>query len=248
LPFPLPEGAWIAQARPLRSFACDAAFHIAPSIYVGPDNGMTPLEWATANVRLPPVMLPRQFPDEATTMEVLDREDALIGHYRRILQVTEQHGKAASLQPFPYFRTQPAIIADDTVLTEFSWTDDIPETRTVLEILAQSGGAAPGLLHDDQDQGWRILIVARDGSIVFIEWEGEGPPLADGGYAVDSAELARQAGAALERLRIIHERLVLALGRDYWSYRYSPPLARPTNGLRRIIARIFGRSSGSRPG
>jgi hypothetical protein len=35
----------------------------------------------------------------------------------------------------------------------------------------------------------------------------EGPPPIEGGYAVDAAERARQASAALERLRIIHDRL-----------------------------------------
>jgi hypothetical protein len=240
--FPVPSGeygAWIAQAHPLPLFTCDAVFRIEPSFYIGPDNGMTSLEWETANVRLPPPDLPRQFADRVSTAELLDREDALISHYRRIVEVAEKHGKTASLQPFPYFRTEPVIIGGDAVLTAFSWNDDMHETRAVLEILAEDSRGVPQLLHDDQDQGWHILIATTDAMTFFIEWDAEGPPPATGGYAVDTAELARQAGAALERLQIIHDRLVHAFGQDYWTYRPPPPPVRPVNRIRSAIIRLF---------
>ncbi len=218
--FPLPTdecGAWIAQARTVAPFVCDAVFRLEPSFYVGPANGMTSLEWATANVRLPPVDLPRQFADRVATAELLGREDALVAHYRGIIAIAGAHGKAGSLRPFPYFRTQPAIIADGQVLTEFSWNDDVHETRTVLEVLAGSIDGPARLLHDDQDQGWHILIAATGPATCFIEWDAEGPPPVGEGYAFDPAELARQAAAALERLQVIHRRLIGALGRDYWT-------------------------------
>jgi hypothetical protein len=249
--FPLPSGeygAWIAQARRLHVFVCDAVFWIEPSFYIGPDDGMTSLEWETANVRLPPLDLPRQLADRVTTAELLGREDALISHYRRLVEVAEMHSETASLRPFPYFRTQPAIITSDEVLTEFSWNDDIHETQTILEMLAESGGGAPRLLHDDQDQGWHILIVATDAVTCFIEWDAEGPPPAVGGYAVDAAGLARQAGAALDRLQIIHDRLVRALGQDYWTYRHSPPQVPPANRIRSAIGRLFTINARSRLG
>lgn len=217
--FPLPTdeyGAWAGQARRLATFACDAVFRIEPSFYIGPENGMTPMEWETANVRLPPLELPRQFADQVTTAELLGREAALIHHYRRIVEIAGAHGKASSLRPFPYFSIKPAIIADGHVLTQFSWADDLYETRAVLEMLVQSGSGPPRLLHDDQDQGWRILVATTGAATCFIEWDDEGPPPAKGGYAVDSAMVARQAGAALGRLDIIHDRLARTLGRDYW--------------------------------
>jgi hypothetical protein len=210
-------------------FVCDAAFRIEPSFYIGPDNGMTQLEWETANVRLPPLDLPRQFADQVATAELVGREDALIGYYRRLVEIAERHGKAASLQPFPYLRIQPTIIANAEVLTDFSWNDDIHETQSVLEMLAESGIGPPRMVHGDEDQGWRILIAATEAEICFIEWDAEGPPPSVRGYAVDSAALAWQAGAALDRLRIIHHRLVRAFGRDYWTYRPSPPPVPPTN-------------------
>jgi hypothetical protein len=246
--FPLPGGAyaaWITQARLLPAFTCDAVFRIEPNVYIGPDDGMTSLEWETANVSLPPLDLPRQFADRVTTAELLGREDALISHYRRIVEVTDRHGKTASLRPFPYFRTEPAIIGGDEVLTEFAWNDDVHETQTVLEMLAESGGGPPRLLDDNQDQGWRILIVTTGAVTCFIEWDAEGPPPAVGGYAVDAVALAGQAGAALARLRIIHDRLVLALGRDYWTYRRPPP---PANRVRSAISRLFGINARSRSG
>ncbi|WP_158928224.1 hypothetical protein [Acidisphaera sp. S103] len=209
---------------------------------------MTSDEWQTANVRLPQPDLPRQFANQVTTAELLDHEDALIAHYRRIVETAQQHGKAASLQPFPYFRTEPAIVAGNQVLTEFAWNDDIHETRTVLEILAESGNGPPRLLHDDQDQGWRILIAATDAVTCFIEWDAEGPPPSTGGYAVEAAELARQAGAALARLRIIHARLVQALGRDHWTYHRPPPPAPPANRIRSAIGRLFATNTRPKSG
>jgi hypothetical protein len=129
------ESAWIPQAQRLDIFGCDAVFHIAPSFYIGPDNGMTSLEWATTNIQLPPLDLPRQAADEVETAELLEREDELVSHYRRLIAVAETYGKAASLQrPFPYFRTQPAIVGDERVTT-FSWNDDVHETRAVLAAL-----------------------------------------------------------------------------------------------------------------
>ncbi len=218
--FPLPTDeheAWIAQARRLATSACDAVFRIEPSFYIGPDNGMTALDWETANVRLSPLELPRQFADRVTTAELLGHEEALVRYYRQIVESAAAHGKAPSLRPFPYFRIQPAIIADGHVLTEFSWTDDLHETRAVLEMLVQAAAGPPRMLHDDQDQGWHILVATTGAATCFIEWDAEGSPPAEGGYVVDSAMVARQAGAALDRLTTIHGRLVQALGRDLWA-------------------------------
>ncbi len=77
------------------------------------------------------------------TAELPGHEDALTDHDRRLLAVAEAHGKAASLGPFPRFRTQPAVIADGGMVTEFSWNDDPGETRAVLGMLARAGGGAP---------------------------------------------------------------------------------------------------------
>ncbi|WP_284946293.1 hypothetical protein [Acidisoma cladoniae] len=243
--FPLPEGedgAWIASARRLPNFVCDAVFRIEPSFYVGPANGMTALEWETANVRLPPLNLPRQFADRVTTSELLGQEGTLADHYRRLITIADAHAKTASLTPFPYFRTQPAIIVNDEVVTEFSWNDDMHETSTILEIFADSSGGAPRLLHWDVDQGWQIMIVATESETCFIEWDGEGPPPPTGGYAVESAALTVQARAALDRLRTNHDRLVQEFGQDYWTYRPPPSPVRPVNRWRSFLGRLLSAS------
>lgn len=243
---PLPEGkdgAWIARARRLPVFACDAVFAISASVHVEPGEGVAGAGWQEANVVLPSPGFARRFAGQASTAELLGREEALIGHYRRLVAVT--HGKAGSLGPFPHFRIQPAVVAEGEVVTAFSWTDDLGETRAVLEMLAGSAGGAPRLLHDDENRGWQILVVATQGATCFVEWDGKGPPPAEGGYAVDAEELARQAGAALARLRIVHGRLVAALGRDYWTCRLLPRIA-PTNRVRAAPWRLLG--IGGRPG
>ena len=54
--FPLPhgeDGAWIAQARRVDRFVCEAVFRIEPSFHIGPESGGGSLDWEAANVRLP---------------------------------------------------------------------------------------------------------------------------------------------------------------------------------------------------
>jgi hypothetical protein len=175
---------------------------------------------------------------------LLGCEDELADYYRRLIAIAETHNKQASLRhPFPYFRTQPVIIVGDEVLTEFLWNDDLHETRTVLEVLVVAGDSADGSLWEDQDQCWCIQIAAAGALTCFIEWNAEGPRPRTGGYMVDAASIARQAAAALDRLHIIHGRLVQALGQDYWSYTppsytrpsYAPPMGR----IRSVIARFL---------
>ena len=239
--FPIPDGAesaWIAHARRLSDFTCEAIFTIEPGLYIGPDNGLGTLARDSVTVKLPPVAIPRHHADFVTTTELLGREAPLIEHYRRIVALAEQHGEKSAAHPFPYFRTKPALIADGEVLTEFAWNDDVDETRTVLDALVEAGTGADRLAYFDLDQGWEIQIVATGSATCWIEWDAEGPPPESGGYAVDRTELAQQATAALGRLRTIHERLIAALGHDYWTHRPAPIPPRKPSG---IVARITSR-------
>ena len=211
------DGAWIARARTVSSFLCDAVFGLEPSFFIGPDTGVSSVERDTANVRLPPVGLACRSAGRATTEELLGQENLLVAHYRRIIEIAGEHGKTGSLRPFPYFRIQPAISVDGRLLTSFSWTDDLHETRTVLDVFVEAAAGPARLVHADQDQGWGLFVVASGVATCLVEWDAEGPPPAEGGLAFDPAELARQASAALARLEIIHARLVRALGRDYWT-------------------------------
>jgi len=52
------DASWTRGARPAGAFLCDAFFSVADSVYVGPENGMTPAQWETARVPLPPPGLP----------------------------------------------------------------------------------------------------------------------------------------------------------------------------------------------
>ena len=218
--FPLPageRGAWISRARTVPCFACDAVFAIQTSFYVGPEDGIGSLQWDEANVRLPLVELPRRWISQVSTTELLGQELALAEHYRRIVALARQHGKMRSLRPFPCFRIQPAIFAEDQQLTEFFWRDDLHGTRMVLEAFAEAAAGPPRLIHEDMDQGWGLLMVATGTATGLIDWDAEGPPPEEGGLAFDPAELARQASATLERLSVVHARLVGMVGRDYWT-------------------------------
>jgi hypothetical protein len=240
------DAPWMAVARRLDAFQCDAAFQIAETFYVGAENGFTPREWEEARIPLPPPALPCRIPGLVTTDDLLDREDELIAYYQRLIAVAEAHGKANVLgKPFPYFSVGPRLIGGGEVLAGFLWTDDVPDTRSVLEALAGLEPGATGLVWDDQDQGWRILIAAAGDAAYFVEWNAEGAPPVDGGWVLDAATLARPASEALARLETIHGRLAAALGRDFWIYRRAPP-APPIGRVRRAVARILGIASRAR--
>ncbi|HEY4254475.1 MAG TPA: hypothetical protein VGM87_24955 [Roseomonas sp.] len=214
------ETAWIARARPLGTILCEAAFRIVEDVYIGPADGFTPREWAEARVPLPPPALPCRLPGRVITADLLDHEDALIAHYRRIVAIATRHGKHAALrQPFPWFAVTPVIIGHGEVRAGFPWNDDLDSATAILRALASAGQAPDGTVWDDEDQGWAIRITAMAGTIRGVEWDAEGPPPADAGWAVEAGLLARQAAAALARLDVIQGRLAHALGRDCWTRR-----------------------------
>lgn len=239
------EAAWIEQARRLVAFECEVTFGIQPGFYIGPANDITSADWEAAHVPLPPVDLQRQFSDRITTAEVLGHEAPLIEYYRQVVMLAERHGKRSALRPFPYFRTEPVVIADGAVVTEFPWNDDVDETQAVLTAFVEAGTGPDRLVHCDVEQGWEILVVAKAPATCWIEWDADGPPPVEGGFAVDREDLARLAQAALMRMRTVHARLIEALGHDYWTYRPPevPTPPRFADRIGRILGSLFGRSS-----
>jgi hypothetical protein len=176
-----------------------------------------------------------------TTSEILGWEGVLADYYRRLVALMRKHERLDDGQPFPYFRTQPAILSNEDVLTAFSWSDDVLETKAILEILARSDKAPPSLLHQDCDQGWEIMIVADGPSVFLIEWDGEGPPPVDKGFRFDAQAVSEQAAGALERFLGVHAYLVGALGHDYWTYQYKrPALPAQQGSWRSAVRRILG--------
>jgi hypothetical protein len=148
--------------------------------------------------------------------------EQLVAYYRRLIAAAEEAGLTDQLQrPFPHFAVKPVITAD-TELTEFAWYDTVSEASAVLRAIATCplDASEPQEILDDLEQGWRGRLAVWRGRIGLVEWDWEHtamPPTP--GYSFDAAQLAKQAGAALERLEAIHRELVQALGRDYWNIR-----------------------------
>jgi len=212
-------GARTDEPRLPSAFHLDAFFRVVDSVYVGPEDGMSPKQWETARVALSPPDLSLRMPGRVATTELLGHEEALSRHYRRLIRVAEAYGKTAVLaRPFPYFAVGPSLLADGSVLAAWPWNDTLPEAVSVLEALSHAGTAAPGAaILDDADQGWAIRAVAEGGSVLIAEWDGEGPAPAGATWRLDATILAEQAATALERLRTVHARLARQLGRDLWS-------------------------------
>lgn len=213
--FELPDESWMARARPLGPFMCDAAFRIADSLYVGPDHGIGPDDWERLRVPLDPTDLPCRVANLVAAIDLPGREAALAAHYERLIAEARQHNKPAALShPFPYFSVTPLLLEADRPVVTFPWTDDVPQTRAVLTALAGTG--ANGVVWDEIDQGWFMRIVARDGMLFIAEGDPEEGP--DVLLRVEARAAAAQAGAALARLSTLHAHLIRVFGRDLWSY------------------------------
>ena len=209
----------MAQARPLAPFLCDVVFRVAEDVYVGPDSGITPEDWASQRIPLPVPDLPCRLPGGVVTADLLGREEVLADHAARVRRVLEAHGKAAAPpSAFPLFTPRPVILGQGTALASWPWSDTLPEAARVLQLLAGAQHAEPGTpLLDDEEQGWHLRMVSAGGTVCFVEWDAEGPPPPETAWRVDAASLARQAASALTRLRTIHARLQQRLGLDVWS-------------------------------
>jgi hypothetical protein len=216
--FAAPEAAWMRALQSCDSPVCDVFIRLADSVYVGPQNGMTPAQWRDERIPLPTPALPCRLPGRVATAELLGREAVLATHYAALASILTAHGRAAELShPFPYFTLQPAVLCGDTVLAGWPWSDSLPEAAATLERLAQAGRAAPGtVLLDEEDQGWRLLIVAGAERLQLVEWDGEGPPPISGGWQVPTLTLAQQAAEALHRLHAVRTGLRRHLGYDPW--------------------------------
>ena len=117
----------------------------------------------------------------------------------------------------PHFWLRPAIIAGSATVSSFVWYDTVPEAAALLRALMDAPRSADEEVWDDLDQGWRVRILRRGDLIHLVEWNWEDENAVPSGFSFDAAALAREAGAALDRLRALHGFLVDALGHDYWS-------------------------------
>ncbi len=213
------DADWVPRATRLDRFVCDVAFLIVPDVYVGPDNGMSPLQYAKMRVDLPPPGLPIAEPDGVLTESLFGREDQLARYYERLIAIAAMQGKQKSLTtPFPYFSSRPVIRGEGKSLFSFMLYDEFYGVIEVLKALAERRGPEPAELLDNLDQHWAIRILSQNGWIYILEWDCDDDDDILAGYAFESGELNRQAAAALARYRTIHGRLVERLGRDYWTY------------------------------
>lgn len=213
------ERDWMAGGAHCPAPGCDVLVTLADSVYIGPPNGMTPAQWRGARIPLPPPDLPCRWPGRLASADLPGREPALAAHYAGIARILATHGRPAEArQPFPYASLRPAIFCGDRLLADWPWSDSLPEAAATLQQLAGAAEMPPGrVLLDEQDQGWRLLMLSgQDGMLHLLEWDAEGAPPPGTAWHLPAAPLARQAAAALERVRASHARLRRLLGRDPW--------------------------------
>ena len=212
----LDDAAWMARAVRVEEFRCDVVFQLSTGIQFcdAATGHIIPGEVAS----LPVPDLPLIGTSGVAALDVIGREQGLVEHYRGVVAAFARHGRAAQLRRgAPYFWLRPAIIANDTVLTECSWYDSVPDAEALLRALAGGLGAPEGELWDDLDQGWQIRVVKGRDLVCVAEWDWEERRRPASGLAFDPVQLSREASAALGRLHAVHRVLVEALGHDWWS-------------------------------
>ncbi len=197
-------------------FRCDIVFHLSTRIQFCDEATGHIIPGETALLPMP--NLPLIGACGLAASSLAGHEQELVRHYRSVVAAFARRGRAAQLRRrSPYFWLMPAIIAQDTILTECLCYDTVPEAEALLRVLAGGPDAPDGELWDDLDQGWQIRIVKVGDLICVAEWNWEEQRQPAGGLAFDAVRLSREASAALVRLHAVHGLLVEALGRDWWS-------------------------------
>jgi hypothetical protein len=218
----LDDRVWLPATRPIEDFVCDVSFRVDGKLTTLCDADASGRRESVVSAEVAPPGLPQRVPSGIITADIAGHMEQLVAYYRRLIAAAEEAGLTDQLQrPFPHFAVKPVITAD-TELTEFAWYDTITEVSAVLRAIATCplDASEPQEILDDLEQGWRGRLAVWRGRIGLVEWDWEHtamPPTP--GYSFDAAQLAKQAGAALERLEAIHRELVQALGRDYWNIR-----------------------------
>ncbi|MCX4161245.1 MULTISPECIES: hypothetical protein [Paraburkholderia] len=229
---------WIAAATHVRDFSCDAVFLIDDGRFIvsGGDLSSDERERLTEPLREFGLASPAH--THLSTGDLLGRESHLARYYEQLIAIASAHGKAQEVQTggFPHFAVKPAFIAAGQDLTSFVWIDWIAETVEALEALAASRDLVQREVWDYLDQGWAVRIVSRGEMTYLLEWNWEDDEDKLAGYGFATDELARQAAAALERLSIIHRRLIELMGHDYWTY-----IRPPAETRARVTPSAFGR-------
>ena len=212
----LNDASWTARSVRVQDFRCDVVFHLSTGIqFCDPATGhIIPGEVAS----LPTPDLPLIGTNDIAASTVIGREQELVHHYQGVVAAFARHGRAAQLQKrSPYFWLKPAIIANNSMLTECLWYDTVPEAETLLKVLVSGPDVPDGELWDDLEQGWQIRIVKSGDSVFIAEWDPEEQRQPASGHAFDAMRLSREASTALARLHAVHRVLVEALVRDWWS-------------------------------
>lgn len=229
---------WIPAATHVRDFSCDAVFLINDGRSIGAGGELSDEEQERLSEPLRELGVPSLVRTHLATRDLLNRETHLARYYEQLIAIAGARGSAQEMQSggFPYFAVKPTFVSAGQDLTSFLWIDWVAETAEVLTALADFTGTAPREVWDDLDQGWAVRIVSRGPMTYVIEWDWEDDEDVLTGYAFATDELARQAAAALERLSIIHRRLIELLGHDYWTY--VPPAAEART---KITPAVIGR-------
>jgi hypothetical protein len=131
-----------------------------------------------------------------------------------------------------YFWTKIYLKLDDEYV-KFPWYSTIDDVTSLLAALTK---ATEGEVFYDVDDGWEIIMLARNGTLFLREWYSD----ANTAYSFDLALVQNQAHELLNRINPIMDHLRTALAADYWSYKlYSDLSAAPNKPQKLGVVQRF---------
>ena len=204
---------WVARAKPVTGLTVEVGFLTEETFYYGPENDISPEQWAALRKPLYQPDVPRH-DGYVLTGALVEAPEELVKHYADVVRLLGEHGKWSARQPH-YFWLRPILFAPEPFAITFPWYDAWDEAEPVLDAL-EAGGE--GVVFDDVEQGWEVVMFIAGGRL-FIRQGNFDTGAEEACVCCEWEPVARQIPALRARCHHLLGRLRSAFGRDYWSSR-----------------------------
>ena len=206
--FDINDHSWVARSVPAERAEPEIAFYIAEGFSPDPNSAREEDDVALPR---PTTVTDRRL----TSTEAQKSESDLIGYYRSVLSLVEEHQQTYN-DFSPYFWLKLTIGWESGELG-FSWYDTLDPMESLFDWIQ---AAEDGDIWSDVEQGWEMICI-RVGERFHFRQGGFDQGDEYENVALPREQLLQSVTVLRARIKAIISRLIAEIGEDYWTrYRY----------------------------